>query len=267
MNRIKLGICQKSLGLPFRRSLPAAQKMGVAGIELEASGELTPRKLTQTGRREITHLLRSHDLAAAALNCPLRRGLDVAENLEPRLAHVKECMALAFDLGPRLVVVPIGQIPPSTNRASDGTSPKEDNPALALLKETLLDLGRHGDRTGVMIALESAGDPVAFVAFLDRLNVGSVGVLFNPAQLAIAGHDPHAAVKTLQRRLIYAHAQDARRVSPHRIADVSLGHGDLDWIQLLADFEEIGYRGFLTVLAGDRAESAAGVAFLRRFAG
>src|SRR5271154_4053969 len=104
MGRIKLGICQKSLGLPFRRSLPAAQKLGAAGIELEASGELLPQSLTQTGRREITHLLRSHDLAVSTLVCPLRRGLDVAEDLEPRMEQIRLTMALAFDLGPRLVI-------------------------------------------------------------------------------------------------------------------------------------------------------------------
>ena len=75
MARIKLGISLKSLALPFRRSLPLAQKLGAQGVELEAIGELTPKNLTQTGRREITHLLRSHDLSVSAIVCPLRRGL------------------------------------------------------------------------------------------------------------------------------------------------------------------------------------------------
>src|SRR5437762_11423402 len=111
MSRIKLGIYQKSLGQPFRRSLPLAQKSGAAGIELEAIGELAPGNLTQTGRREILHLLRSHDLAVSAIVCPLRRGLDVAENLEPRLEQIREAMALAFELGPRLVIIPFGKLP------------------------------------------------------------------------------------------------------------------------------------------------------------
>src|SRR4029077_8470124 len=111
MGRIKLGICQKSLGLPFRRSLPAAQQLGASVVELEATGELLPANLTQTGRREITHLLRSCDLGISAIVCPLRRGVDVAENLEPRLAYIRETMQLAFDLGPRLVIVPIGKLP------------------------------------------------------------------------------------------------------------------------------------------------------------
>ena len=49
------------------------------------------------------------------------------------------------------------------------------------------------------------------------------------------------------------------------MATVPLGYGDLDWMQLLANFEEIEYRGPLTVLGNDRAEIAQGVAFLRRF--
>ena len=50
MGRIKLGICLKSLGLPFRRSLAPAQNLGAAALELEATGELLPQNLTQAQR-------------------------------------------------------------------------------------------------------------------------------------------------------------------------------------------------------------------------
>ena len=90
MAPIKLGISLKSLALPFRRSLPAAQALGVRAIELEATGELAPQKLTETGRREIRHLLRSHDLEVCAVHCPLRFGLDVPDNLQQRLDHIRD---------------------------------------------------------------------------------------------------------------------------------------------------------------------------------
>ena len=164
-------------------------------------------------------------------------------------------MALAFELGPRLVIIPIGKLPE-----------KEDDPAAPILKEALGDLGRHGDRTGVIIALDSTADsPETLVNFLNGFDVGSLALNYNPANLVIAGHNPYDAVRTFQKRLAHAHAQDARRVSPSRMAAVALGHGDLDWMQLLAHFEEVEYRGGLTVLGNDRAELAAGVAFLRRF--
>jgi sugar phosphate isomerase/epimerase len=294
MGRIKLGICLKSLGQPFRRSLPLAHPLGVAGVELEAAGELLPQKLTATGRREITHLLRSYDLEACALVCPLRRGLDDPENLEPRLEQIRLTMALAFDLGPRLVIIQAGQIPnlppaPVVGQesgivlgaslgsmlqtgASAHAAPSPPAPLPQgerggnLMKESLEALGKHGDRTGVTVALDTGHDaPETLVAFLDRLDVGSLAVNYNPANLVISGHDPHAAIKTLNRRIVHVHAQDARRISPNKMATVPLGHGDLDWIALLANFEEVDYRGYLTALADDRAELTAAVAFLRRF--
>ena len=254
MGRIKLGISLKSLGQPFRRSLPAAQALGVAGIELEALGELAPTNLTATGRREITHLLRSHDLAISAINCPLRRGIDVAVDLEPRLDYIRDAMTLAFDLGPRLIIIPIGKI-----------AEKEDSPERNMLKEALLNLGKFGDRTGVIVALDLGGDdPAIAVDLLAKLDTGSLAVIYNPASLAVAGRNPHDALRALHRRVAMVHAQDARRISPNRMGAVPLGHGDIDWLQLAADFTEIDYRGWWTILADDRAEDKASVAFLQR---
>src|SRR5262249_14417169 len=128
------------------------------------------------------------------------------------------------------------------------------------------DLGRHGDRTGVMVSLDAGVDgPETLLKFLAGLDVGSLAASFNPASLVLAGFNPHDAVKTLNQRIVNVHAQDARRVSPGRLATVALGHGDIDWMQLLANFEEIEYRGPVTVLGDNAAELGAGLAFLRRF--
>ena len=55
-------------------------------------------------------------------------------------------------------------------------------------------------------------------------------------------------------------------ISPNRLARVPVGHGDLDWMQLLATFEEVEYRGYLTVTGDDAAELGAGLEMLRRLA-
>lgn len=215
---------------------------------------MAPTNLTATGRREITYLLRSHDLAVSAIHCPLRRGIDVAADLEPRLEYIRTAMTLAFDLGPRLIIIPIGKI-----------AEKEDAPERNILKEALLDLGKFGDRTGVIVALNLGGeDPAIAVELLSKLDTGSLAVIFNPATLAVVGRNPHDAVRTLHRHLKMVHAQDARRISPNRMSAVPLGHGDIDWMQLAADFTEIDYRGWWTILADDRAEATASVAFLQR---
>src|ERR1700756_2004888 len=111
MNRLRLGVCLESLGLPLRQALLEAERLGVTGIQVDAAGPLSPHNLSQTGRREFLHLLRAHNLELAALGCPLRHGLDVADGQDARVEHVKRVMSLSFDLGARRVTIQAGAAP------------------------------------------------------------------------------------------------------------------------------------------------------------
>src|SRR5262245_10467843 len=135
MNRLKIGIRVESLGLPLRRALQEAERLGVGGVQVDAVGDLTPAKPGETGRRELRRLLRAHNLELTALGCPLRRGLDTAQDLEPRIDRVRQVMTLSYDLGARVAIVQAGQIP------EDAASPRAQ-----LLGESLLALGQCGDR-------------------------------------------------------------------------------------------------------------------------
>lgn len=233
-----------------------ASKLGVSGLELAAAGELAPGQLTQSGRREIRHLFASHQLSIAAIAAPLRFGLDVPEQQDARIDFIRQAMALAVDLGcPRVVVQP-GPIPTD-----------EKDPRYTLMFDALLDLGRHGDRIGTILAIETAGDePAAVDAFLAKLDTGGLALTYNPGFLLIHGRDPYQTVRQWRSRIIYAHATDARRGAAPRL--VPVGRGDLDWMELLATFAEIEYRGFLTAdfEPGVNAEREAGeaIGFLQR---
>src|SRR5262249_39359240 len=111
MNRLKIGIRLEPLGLPLRKALRFVQSLGVGGVQLAPVGDLPPSRLSETGRREFRHLLRSYNLELTALGCPLRRGLDVAEDQQPRLEHVRKVTQLSFDLGARRVVIEAGRVP------------------------------------------------------------------------------------------------------------------------------------------------------------
>lgn len=231
---------------------------------------MAPRSLTETGRREIRYLLRSYELEVSAITCPLRFGLGVPENLQQRLDYIHEAMAFAFDLGPRLVILQAGRVPLPVIPPAEGEQPTPDAKAAVVeamhMKESLTDLGKHGDRTGALVALDTGIDsPETLMNYLAGFDTGSLVVNFNPANLVIAGFNPYQAVTTFGRRLAHVHAQDARRISPNRMATVPLGHGDIDWMQMLASFEEVGYRGTLAIPGDTPAEVAASVAFLRRF--
>jgi sugar phosphate isomerase/epimerase len=262
MNTLKVGVRLEPLGLPLRRALQEAQRLGVAGVQVDAAGDLAPDRLSQTGRREFRHLLRAYNVELTALGCPLRRGLDGAENQEARIDHVKKVMSLSFDLGPRVAIVQAGRIPED-----------DKDPRVALLTEALLALGQHGDRVGTTLALDTGLEEGSDLRrFLDRLDTGGLGANFNPASLLVAGFNPYEAVRALVGRIVHAYANDARRGAPGRAGqEMALGHGDIDWMMLISVLEEVEYRGWLTITRdnGDRraADIAAGVAFLRRFVG
>lgn len=248
--------------MPLRRTLAEMQRLEVRGIEFDAVGEFAPAQLTESGRREIRHLLRSHGLHPLAVACPMRRGLDVPDGLEQRIDYVRAAMSLSFDLGARLVVVNAGQVHEA-----------EDDPRRRCLFDALANLGKHGDRIGSTLLLETgleSGETLA--GLLDKIDSGSLGVCFNPGNLMLHGFDPYAAARTLKRRIGYVHARDARLASAGRLAqEVPLGRGDIDWLQMLGAFAEIEFQGGITIerepSADSPAQLAASVAFLQRLIG
>src|SRR5690242_19337702 len=238
MSRLKIGIRLESLGLPLRRALGEAQRLGVKGVQADAAGELSPRALSRTGRSAFRHLLGSHNLELTALGCPLRRGLDSPEDQQQRIDHTRAVLGLSLELGARIAIVQAGRVPE-----------KADDPRAALLTEALGVLGRHGDRIGAVLALETGLESGAVLgAFLDRFDAGGLGVNLDPANLLMSGFDPYESARALRGRVVHSNAKDVRASGASRTAqEVPLGRGDIDWTRYLATLEEIEYRGWLTV--------------------
>ncbi len=261
MNSLKIGVRLESFGLPLRRALPEAGKLGVGGVQVDAVGDLSPNALGQTGRREFRNLLRAHNLELTALGCPLRHALDEAENQQQRIEHVRKVMTLAFDLGPRVVIASAGRAP----------GEDEDDARTTLLTEALRNLGQHGDRTGTVLALETgleSGEQLR--KYLDRFDTAGLGVTLDPANLLMNGFDPYEGARALAGKVSQVHAKDARKAGASRSAqEVALGHGDIDWTRFLGLLVEIEYRGWLTIEqeSGERRPEAlaAAVTFLKRF--
>ncbi|MBX9624828.1 MAG: sugar phosphate isomerase/epimerase [Gemmataceae bacterium] len=262
MKPLKMGIVVEATGLPLRQALAAAARAGATGVQVDAAGDLHPDALTATGRREFRNLLRSYNQELAALNVPLRRGLDVAEDQQPRIDKVRKALQLAFDLGARKVVVPCPRLP------DDPQSPRAQT-----LRESLLALGPFGDRVGSVVALELGFDPAArVVEYLGGYDTGGMKVTYDPANFLLHGHDPLANLTPLQGWVVHAHARDARSAGLSRgLQEVPVGAGDVDWLALTATLQVIEFDGYLTVdreQGEDRPKDVTnGVAFLRRFGG
>ena len=258
---MKLGIVAESTGLAIRSAIAEAAKLGAAGLQCDAVGDLARGRLGDTGRREFKNLLRSYSVELAALNLPLRHGLDELENQQQRLDHVRAGMSLAFDLGARRLVVPLPPVPKDQELKRGG-----------VLRDSLAALGAFGDLFGCMLALEIGFDPAdAVKTYLDSFDLGSLKITFDPANMLLHGHDPLKNLLPLRDRLVHLLARDARSAGLNRgLQEVPVGSGDVDWLAFTATLQVLEYRGFLCVKRDQgeskRADLAAGVAFLRRFA-
>ena len=256
---MKIGVCLESLGMSFRQGLPRISRLGVAGLQVDAVGELAPQQLTATGQREVRNLLKTYDMQLTALNCPLRRGIDVARDQMQRLEYIRKVMDLSFELGPRIVILQCPRIPDAPESA-----------AYPPLDEALRDLGAYGDKIGVRIGLEigfDSGDRVK--GLLDRYDFGCLSVNYDPANMLLHGHDPVKNIVPLQGRIVQVHARDARSATVSGGAsEVPLGAGNVEWMGLVGTLTAVEYRGYLTIKRERGAgveEIEAGILFLRKF--
>ena len=225
---------------PIRAQVRQAAEAGAKGVVIEAIGDLAPMQLTETGRREIRHLLRSVDLVLVGLHLPTRRAFDTFDQIEDRLARADRVLALAYDLGTRLILVRAGAIPTI-----------EEESKRAAFDTTMTELAQRADHRGLTVALETGTEPGEVMkAVLDAQNRPNLAASIDPAYLLRNGYDPVAAVRDLG--LWVGHAYLHQAVGARGGVELASrrntrGAASLDWESYLGAFEEINYQGAMTI--------------------
>jgi L-ribulose-5-phosphate 3-epimerase len=243
---------------PTREQIHEAARLGARGVLLDAAGELAPHRLSDTGRREIRHLLNSVELPLVALSLPTRRPFDTPDQLDDRIRRADSAFAMAYELGTKVVLVRAGSVPP------------EDEPARRQAFTTALrDLGTRAEHRGVRLALETGSEPVeALQTLLENMGLPALAASVDPAAALLTGIDPIASVRKLAAWIIHAYANDAVHSSSSAAPNprgFGFPPGALDWEEFLGALEEIGYRGFLTIWpSADRPVAAQFSAISRR---
>ncbi len=242
MSALKIGIQLSSLRLPFRKALAVAARLGACGVEIDARGELRPGQLGQTALREVRRLLEQHNLCAAAVGFRTRRGYDVVDEIDERVAATKAALKFAAELRAPVVVNQVGRVP----EQSEGQS-------WDMLVETLTGLGRYGQHVGVTLAAQTGGQPGALLRrLIDALPPQSLGVDFDPGYLVVNGFSPLEAIGALGPHILHVHARDGvRDLAGGRGQEVPLGRGTADFPALLGALENFGYRGYFTIARND----------------
>jgi sugar phosphate isomerase/epimerase len=231
---------------PAREQLHEAARIGARGVVIDATGELAPQRLSETGRRELRHLLKSVELALVALALPTRRPFDTPDQVEDRIRRADGAFAMAYELGTKVVLARVGAVPPEDE-------PARREPFTAALRE----LGTRAEHRGVRLAIETGGEPAEHLrAFLDTMDLPALAASIDPAGSLKAGIDPIASARSLATWVIHAYANDAVHTAGSAVANprgYGFPPGALDWEEYLGALEEIGYRGFLTIWpAADR---------------
>ena len=224
---------------PIREQVRAAATFGAKGVVLDAIGDLSPDRLTETGRRELRHLLRSVEMSLIALSLPTKRPFDTIDQLDDRLKRAESAFSMAYELGTKLVLARVGGLPPESD---------------ALARETFIgairELGRRADHRGVRLAIETGPDKGETLrTLLDSLASNGLGASLDPAWLMQNGHDAIAAAGALGPWVAHAYATESPKASLVTSLSRRSGFppGGIDWEEFLGALEESNYRGFLTV--------------------
>lgn len=238
MSELKIGIQLSSLGLPLKKALQTAARLGANGIEIDARIDLRPKELSDTGRRQLKKMMDDLNLRVASVKFQTRRGYDVEEDLERRIDATKEAMRFAHSLGANTVVNQIGLVPEKT-----------EHPAYSQLTMCLTDLARYGQHVGAMLAAETGSEPGELLAkLIESLPEKAIGITFNPGNLVINTFSVEDALKACAPYTLLVHVCDAvRDLARGRGVDVPLGRGSVDLPQLFATLNEQPYNGWFIV--------------------
>jgi sugar phosphate isomerase/epimerase len=219
-------------------------------VQFDARDELRPGELTDTGRRQLLHLLGETGLSIASLALATRRSFYDEDQLDARVAAAKRALDHAWQLQARVVTARIGKVPGD-----------KESKAYRLLFEVLSDLARHGNQVGATLAITPSHDsPQVLSELVGSIKTGPLGIDFDPAVFVMSGHNPAEALRTLHPLVMHFTARDAIRDVDAGGIETALGRGEVEWIELLPLLDEINYSGWVTVnrtQGEDRAGDAA----------
>ncbi len=261
MGRLKVGVMIESFRLGVKKGIQKAAELGADGFQIYVTrGEMAPWNLSQTGRRDFMHLVKSQGLVVSALCGDFGGGGFVRkEGLEERVEKTRQVLDLSRDLGVPIVTTHIGVVPEDESASE-----------LTMMREALNELGDYAAKVGSVFASETGPESgKALADFLKTLSTETVRVNYDPANLVMSGFDEVAGVRDLADYIMHTHAKDGIRTADGGHQEVPLGQGQVRWEEYLAAMAEIGYDCFFTIereVGDDPVKDITdAIAFLRKF--
>ena len=167
---------------------------------VDAIGDLAPHRLSETGRREVRHILRTVELSLIAVSLPTRRPFDTTDQLDDRLRRAEAAFAMAFELGTNIVLARVGAVPP-----------EDDAARREVFTDALRELGLRAEHRGVRLAIETGTEPGEKLrSFLESLAIALARRQHRPGQPARKPASTRSrTVRELAAWVAHAYANDA----------------------------------------------------------
>jgi sugar phosphate isomerase/epimerase len=235
---LKIAVSMSCLRQPLKKALHTVARLGASGVEIDARNTLKPSEISETGKRQLRKMLADLNLTIAAIRFPTRRGYDVLDDLDRRIEATKDAMSFAYSLGSSVVINAVGTVPED-----------EEHPSAVQLSASLSELARHGEKVGASLACETGSEPAERLAsLLDRLDTGTIGIHFNPANLILSNNYDSDSIRTCAAHVRCVAVRDAvRDLAQHRGIEVEIGRGSAEFPEILGVLEELRYSGWYVI--------------------
>jgi sugar phosphate isomerase/epimerase len=231
---LKIGMCDWSIGRLDPSAMALAREIGLDGIEVSV------------GTRENKMWLRREEVQSEYLQAARDQKIAIPSLAMGELNHVPLMsepraaiwVADAIEVARRMKVDKIllaffskGEL--KGNNAED----------MRRVIEVLAELAPRAEKSGVVLGVESYLSAEDHLKILDAVKSKSVQVYYDVKNMADAGHDSIAALKTLgAERICQIHFKD----TPY----LEKGSGKVDWPKTVAAIKEIGYSGWIVLETG-----------------
>lgn len=256
MYPFSIGVILDSFQKSIPESLKIASEMGAKGIQVYSTyGDLSPKKLVGSQRRDFLNMVKDHGLVISALCGDLGHGFGDAQKNPQLIEDSKRILDLAKELETNIVTTHVGVVPEDP-----------EHPRYKIMQDACGQLAAYADSLDAHFAIETGPErSTVLKGFLDTLHSTGVAVNLDPANLVmVTGDDPVQAVYTLKDYIVHTHAKDGRKLSnlPSEVIygvvesepvtspafiELPLGEGDVPFDDYLKALNDIGYRGFLTI--------------------
>jgi sugar phosphate isomerase/epimerase len=239
---MRLGLWLDDLKLGIKEGLKTVAPLRPEALGIDAfSAELSPRTLSQTGRRDLANLVRMKGMSLAALRADIGgRRLADAQTLDVNLSRIREALQMCSDVGAKALVVPAGYVPPPDD--------KNGATARSTLSEAARMLANFVSNTGVRICWAGGNEPPeVLAAFLKEVDSsGILDIEFSPGGLVMRGLDPVKALNVLGERAYLVRAVDHYQGG----AEAPFGKGDVQWGAVIVGVSTLNRNAPVDFLAG-----------------